>query len=43
LRRLHAAALAVRSDAIAAQGISGPAFGEALRKARIEAIAAARG
>ena len=43
LRRLHAAALAVRGDAVAAQGISGPAFGEALRKARIEAIAAARG
>ena len=42
LRRLHAAALAVRSDAIAAQGITGPAFGEALRKARIDAIAAAR-
>lgn len=43
LRRLHAAALAVRSDAIAAQGITGPAFGEALRKARIEAITEARG
>lgn len=43
LRRLHAAALAVRGDAIAAQGISGPAFGEALRKERIKAIAAARG
>ena len=42
LRRLHAAALAVRSESIAAQGISGPAFGEALRQARIEAIAAAR-
>ncbi|QIL21674.1 multifunctional CCA addition/repair protein [Thermomonas sp. HDW16] len=42
LRRLHAAALAVRSDAIAAQGLAGPAFGEALRKARIDAIAAAR-
>jgi tRNA nucleotidyltransferase (CCA-adding enzyme) len=38
LRRLHAAALAVRSDDIAAQGISGPAFGEAMRKARIAAI-----
>jgi tRNA nucleotidyltransferase (CCA-adding enzyme) len=42
LRRLHAAAVAVRSDTIAAGGITGPAFGEALRKARIEAIAAAR-
>ena len=42
LRRLHAAALAVRSDAIAAQGIRGPAFGEALRKARSAAIAAAK-
>ena len=42
LRRLHAAALAVRGDAIAAQGITGPAFGEALRKARINAIAACR-
>ena len=43
LRRLHAAALAVRSNDIAAQGISGPAFGDALRKARIAAIAEARG
>jgi tRNA nucleotidyltransferase (CCA-adding enzyme) len=42
LRRLHAAATAVRGDAIAAQGITGPAFGEALRKARISAIAAAK-
>ncbi len=42
LRRLHAAALAVRSDAIAARGITGPAFGEALRRARIATIAAAR-
>jgi len=41
LRRLHAAAMAVRGDAIAAQGITGPAFGEALRKARIAAIASA--
>lgn len=39
LRRLHAAALAVRGEAIAAQGVSGPAFGEALRRARIAAIA----
>ena len=42
LRRLHAAAMAVRGADIAAQGVSGPAFGEALRKARIHAIAAAR-
>ena len=42
LRRLHAAALAVRSDAIAAQGITGPAFGDALRKERIVAIAEAK-
>ena len=40
LRRLHAAAMTVRGDAIAAQGITGPAFGEALRRARIAAIAA---
>ena len=43
LMRLHAAALAVRSDAVAAEGLQGPAFGEALRKARIAAIRAARG
>ncbi|HEX2081952.1 MAG TPA: multifunctional CCA addition/repair protein [Xanthomonadaceae bacterium] len=42
LLRLHAAARAVRSDAIAAQGLQGPDFGEALRKARIAAIHAAR-
>lgn len=42
LRRLHAAAMAVRGADIAAQGVSGPAFGEALRKVRIHAIAAAR-
>jgi tRNA nucleotidyltransferase (CCA-adding enzyme) len=41
LRRLHAAALAVRSADVAA-GLEGPAIGEALRKARIAAIAAAR-
>ncbi|WP_240126469.1 multifunctional CCA addition/repair protein [Thermomonas alba] len=41
LRRLHAAALAVRGEAIAAQGVTGPAFGQALRRARIAAIAAA--
>jgi tRNA nucleotidyltransferase (CCA-adding enzyme) len=42
LRRLHAAALAVRSANVAA-GLEGPAIGEALRKARIAAIDAARG
>jgi tRNA nucleotidyltransferase (CCA-adding enzyme) len=41
LRRLHAAALAVRSGDVA-QGLEGPAVGEAIRKARIAAIAAAR-
>ena len=34
-------AQAVRSDTIASQGHTGPAFGEAMRKARIAAIAAA--
>jgi tRNA nucleotidyltransferase (CCA-adding enzyme) len=42
LVRLHAAALAVRSDDIGAEGLQGPAFGEALRKARIAAIRDAR-
>ncbi len=42
LVRLHAAALSVRGEAIAAQGLEGPAFGEALRKARIAAIHVAR-
>lgn len=42
LLRLHAAAMAVRGEAIAAQELAGPAFGEALRKARIAAIHAAR-
>ena len=42
LRRLHAAAMAVGSEAIIARGITGPAFGEALRKARIDAISQAR-
>ena len=42
LRRLHAAAMAVGSEAILASGITGPAFGEALRKARIAAIAQVR-
>ena len=42
LRRLHAAAMGVRGADIAAQGVIGPAFGEALRKARIAVIADAR-
>lgn len=42
LQQLFSSALAVRSDTIAAQGITGPAFGEALRKARIAAIAVAK-
>ena len=42
LVRLHAAALAVRSVDISDEGLQGPAFGEALRKARIAAIRAAR-
>ena len=42
LVRLHAAALAVRSVDIGAEGLQGPAFGEALRKARIAALRAAR-
>ncbi|MFT3897701.1 MAG: multifunctional CCA addition/repair protein [Thermomonas sp.] len=41
LRRLHAAALSVRSADVAA-GLEGPAVGEALRKARIAAISNAR-
>jgi tRNA nucleotidyltransferase (CCA-adding enzyme) len=42
LREAHAAAMAVRSDQVAS-GLSGPAVGEAMQKARIEAIAAATG
>ena len=42
LRRLHAAAMGVRGADVAAQGATGPAFGEALRKARIAVIADAR-
>jgi tRNA nucleotidyltransferase (CCA-adding enzyme) len=42
LRRAHAAALAVNARDIAADGITGPAIGEALRKMRIAAIAATR-
>ena len=41
LRCLHAAAMAVRAKDVAT-GLSGPEVGEALRKARINAIAAAK-
>ncbi|WP_442683397.1 multifunctional CCA addition/repair protein [Stenotrophomonas sp. JC08] len=42
LLRLHAAALAVNARDIATEGLKGPAIGEALAKARVGAIAAAR-
>lgn len=42
LLRLHAAALAVNARDIATDGLKGPAVGEALAKARVQAIAAAR-
>jgi tRNA nucleotidyltransferase (CCA-adding enzyme) len=42
LLRLHAAAFAVRGADVAKEGLQGPVFGEALRKARIDAISAAR-
>jgi len=42
LRRLHAAALAVCARDVARPGLEGPAFGAALRDARIAALAAAR-
>ncbi|MFT3755421.1 MAG: multifunctional CCA addition/repair protein [Pseudoxanthomonas sp.] len=42
LQRLLAAALSVDAKDLAKQGLSGPQIGEALRKARIAAIAAAR-
>ena len=42
LRRAHAAARNVNARDITAGGLSGPAVGEALRKARIRAIAAVR-
>ena len=42
LRRAHAAALAINARDLAASGLRGPAIGEALRKARIAAIAQAR-
>lgn len=42
LLRLHAAAMTVRGVDVAKEGLAGPAFGEALRKARIAAMSAAR-
>jgi len=42
LLRLQAAALGVRAADVAREGLDGPALGEALRKARIRAITAAR-
>ncbi|ASK93656.1 multifunctional CCA addition/repair protein [Xanthomonas campestris pv. trichodesmae] len=42
LKRLHAAALAINARDLAAEGLQGPQIGEALTKARIAAIAAAR-
>ncbi len=42
LVRLHAAAMTVRGADVAKEGLQGPAFGEALRTARIAAISAAR-
>ncbi|WP_313319136.1 multifunctional CCA addition/repair protein [Stenotrophomonas sp.] len=42
LQRLHAAALAINARDIATEGLHGPAIGEALKKARIKAISAAR-
>jgi len=42
LLRLHAAATAVRAADVAREGLEGPALGEALEKARIRAIGAAR-
>lgn len=42
LERLHAAALSINARDIATEGLQGPAIGEALKKARIAAITAAR-
>ncbi|MFT4248176.1 MAG: multifunctional CCA addition/repair protein [Pseudomonas sp.] len=42
LQHLHAAALAINARDLAARGLQGPQIGEALAKARIAAIAAAR-
>jgi tRNA nucleotidyltransferase (CCA-adding enzyme) len=43
LIRLHAAACAISARDVAREGLSGPQIGEAVRKARIAAIARARG
>ncbi|WP_202841385.1 multifunctional CCA addition/repair protein [Luteimonas saliphila] len=43
LQRLHAAALAINARDLARDGLDGPAIGDALRKARVAAIHAARG
>lgn len=42
LMRLHAAALAVSARDVVREGMTGPAIGRALRKARIDAIATTR-
>ncbi|MCG6630688.1 multifunctional CCA tRNA nucleotidyl transferase/2'3'-cyclic phosphodiesterase/2'nucleotidase/phosphatase, partial [Acinetobacter baumannii] len=42
LKRLHAAASAINARDLAADGLQGPQIGEALTKARIAAITAAR-
>ncbi|MCL6713176.1 multifunctional CCA addition/repair protein [Pseudomonas sp. R2.Fl] len=42
LVRLHAAAMAINARELAASGLSGPEVGEALKRARIAAIGAAR-
>jgi len=42
LRKLHAAAMAVTAGQAVANGLTGPAIGDWLRKARIEAIRAVR-
>jgi tRNA nucleotidyltransferase (CCA-adding enzyme) len=43
LKRLHAAARSINARDLANEGLRGPQIGEALRKARTAAIAAARG
>ncbi|TYT26750.1 multifunctional CCA addition/repair protein [Luteimonas viscosa] len=43
LRRMHAAALSIQARDLAREGLEGPAIGDALRKARVAAIRAARG
>jgi len=42
LVRLHAAAMAVNARELATSGLSGPEIGEALKRARVAAIGAAR-